>query len=236
MCARKMVVTDLSRLREVFEVRHGPTPNFAPRWNLPITERAPMVRLNGERERRLELATWDYRDASVHSLRGRSPVFNMRGESMAKSDVFARRRCLLPSDGFYEWLTVEEPGRKTRKKIPFLFRREDEAPFAMGGVWSEWQNPTGGTELTFVELTTDPSPLVAEIHARMPLIINREDWSAYLEGSASEARQLVTPNPMDGFTRVAVSTKVNSVKNDGPGVIAPADPDSVMPAQRSLFA
>ncbi len=229
MCARKMVVTDLTKLREMFEVRHGPTPNFPPRWNLPVTERAPIVRLDGAGQRRIELATWDYRDGKVASLKGRPPFYNARGESMGKSEAFARRRCLLPCDGFYEWLTVAEPGRKAPKKVPFLFRREDRQPFAMGGVWSEWQNPEGGsTELTYVELTTAPNALVGEIHERMPLIVDRADWGTYLEGSPEAARVLVKPNPMTGFERVVVSPKVNSPRNDGPEVIEAETADEAL--------
>ena len=234
MCARKMVVTDLTKLREMFEVRQGPTPNFAPRYNLPITERAPIVRLNSEGERRIELATWDYRDGKVATLKGRPPFYNARAESMSKSEPFAQRRCLLPCDGFYEWLTVAESGRKAPKKIPFLFRREGRQPFAMGGVWSEWRNPEGGMELTYVELTTEPNKLVGEIHNRMSLIIDPKDWGTYLEGSADAARKLVRPNAMEGFERVAVSSKVNSVKNDGPEVIEPAEPEA-LPVQPTLF-
>jgi putative SOS response-associated peptidase YedK len=235
MCARKMMVTDLDKVRQIFGVTAGPTPNFAPRYNLPITERAPIVRLDGDGHRRIELATWDYRDGSVASLKGRPPFYNARAESMGKSEPFAQRRCLLPCDGFYEWLTVTEPGRKTTKKIPFLFRREDRQPFAMGGVWSEWHNPEGGTELTYVELTTAPNTLVGEIHNRMSLIIDPADYGTYLKGSADEARRLIGPNPMVGFERVPVCSKVNSVRNDGPEVIEP--PEADMPqAQPGLFA
>jgi putative SOS response-associated peptidase YedK len=191
--------------------------------------------LNSDGERRIELATWDYRDGKVATLKGRPPFYNARGESMSKSEPFARHRCLLPCDGFYEWLTVEEPGRKRPRKVPFLFRREDQQPFAMGGVWSEWHNPAGGTELTYVELTTEPNRLVGEIHNRMSLIIDPKDWPTYLEGSAAEARALVRPNRMEGFERVAVSSKVNSVKNDGPEVIKLAEDEPPSP-QPTLFA
>jgi putative SOS response-associated peptidase YedK len=214
MCARKMVITDPGRLRTIFGVTHGATPNFAPRWNLPITERDPIVRMQ-ESGRSLELATWDYRDDKTTTLKGRKPVFNMRGEPMSRSAAFAGRRCLVPCDGFYEWATING------KKFPFAFRREDGEPFAMGGVWSDWRKPEGGSELTYVELTVEPCRLVAEIHARMPLIVDRADWEAWLEGPSEAARGLVKPNPMTEFVRFAVSLKVNSVKNEGPELIEP---------------
>ncbi len=101
----------------------------------------------------------------------------------------------------------------------------------MGGVWSLWRNLAGCTELT-----VEPSPLVAEIYARTPLIISQDDRGTYLGGTAADARKLVRPNLMEGFERAALSAKVNSVKNDRPKVLEHADPATLEPAQRSLLA
>ena len=86
-------------------------------------------------------------------------------------------------------------------------------------MWSEWRSPEGGTKLTFVELSTEPSALVADIYDGTPLIIDPQGWKAYLEGSPADARVLAKPNPMHGFERVPVASKVNSVNNDGPDMI-----------------
>ena len=81
--------------------------------------------MNQNGERSIELGTADYRDDSVTTAKGRPPFYNARAESMSKSVSFSQRRCLLPCDGFYEWLKLEQPGRKTLERVPFLFRRED---------------------------------------------------------------------------------------------------------------
>lgn len=230
MCARKMMFSDVQKVRQDFSIKHGSIPNFPPRWNVAITDRQPIVRLDGEGERRLELATWDYRDGKVTTLKGRAPFYNARGESMSKSDVFAGRRCLVPCDGFYEWADVDG------KKQPFAFRRADGEVFAMAGVWSEWQAPkTGEGLLTYVELTVEPGALVKPIHGRAPLIIHRQDWPVYLEGSANAARKLVRPSDLPEFICYPVLPKVNSVKAEGPELIEPLKFEQSAPAQPSLF-
>ncbi len=227
MCARKMMYSDVQKVRQDFSIRHGPVPNFPPRWNVAITDRQPIVRLGPDGGRRLELATWDYRDDKVKSLKGRPPFYNARAESLSKSDVFAKRRCLVPCDGFYEWAIVD--GRKQ----PFAFRRADGEIFAMAGVWSEWRNPETETPLlTYVELTVEPGALVKPIHGRAPLIIDRRDWPAYLEGNVSDARTLVRLSDLPDFICYPVSPTVNSVRAEGPDL---AEPIAVPPAQKTLF-
>ena len=227
MCARKMMFSDVQKVRQEFAVSHGSIPNFPPRWNVAITDRQPIVRAGSMGARRLDLATWDYRDEKVTSLKGRAPFYNARAESMAKSEVFVQRRCLVPCDGFYEWVTVDG------KKQPFAFRRADGAVFAMAGVWSDWRDPdTAEPLLTYVELTVEPGALVKRIHNRAPLIIDRQDWPAYLEGTAQDARQLVRPSDMPEFVCYPVSPKVNSVKAEGPEL---AEPLQLAEAPKTLF-
>ena len=97
----------------------------------------------------------------------------------------------------------------------------------------EWRDPeTNGTLLTYVELTVEPGGLVKPIHNRAPLIIDRQDWPVYLEGTVNEAHQLVRPSHMPEFVCYPVSPKVNSVKAEGPEL---AEPMQMPPAQKTLF-
>ncbi len=227
MCARKMMYSDVQKVQQDFAVKHGSIPNFPPRWNVAITDRQPIVRLGKARQRQLDMASWDYRDQKIRMVKGRAPFYNARAESMAKSEPFAARRCLVPCDGFYEWAIVDG------KKQPFAFRRADGAVFAMAGIWSEWRDPDADeTLLTYVELTVEPGALVKPIHNRAPLIIDRKDWSTYLEGTVDEARKLVQPSDMPEFVCYPVSPKVNSVKAEGAEL---AEPIQLAPAQKTLF-
>jgi putative SOS response-associated peptidase YedK len=218
MCARSVLTKPASELAKLFGTKSTNLPNIRARWNLCPTDAAPIVRAtDGERE--LDSAIWDYRDASVTTLKGRRPLINLRGESFRTARSFATSRCLVPVEGFYEF-------RKTgAKPLPYYFTREDGGVFALGGVWSLWQGETE-TRLTYAVLTVAPNKLVGEIHDRMPLVIDQTNWDAWLNAPADQAAKLVATNAMDGYERRLVSTRVNSVKNDDPSLIereAPAD-------------
>jgi putative SOS response-associated peptidase YedK len=213
MCARTALTRPASDLARLLGTRSTNLPNIRARWNLCPTDTAPIALVrDGERE--LVQAIWDYRDDTVVTPKGRRPLINLRGESFRKTRSFATQRCLVPVDGFYEF-------RKTgAKPLPYYFRRQDAAVFTLGGVWSPWQGEQEQL-LTYAVLTVAPNQLVGEIHDRMPLVIEPANWSQWLEGSPQEAAALVRPDPMEGFTRHAVSTRVNSVRNDDASLIEP---------------
>lgn len=218
MCRSYVIKTSADQLLRLFGIQKGPVPNLRPRWNLCPTDAAPIVRLEAG-ERRLDSAIWDYRDAKVADLKGRRPLINVQGERFRNSAAFARQRCLVPTDGFYEF--TEQNGRKQ----PFHFRRADGGSFAFGGAWSIWDGPRE-TLVTFTLLTTAPGALVADIHDRMPLVLDPADWDAWLSGTKEQAATLVRPNALTEFVRYPVSTRVNSVRNDDPSLTDPAEPDA----------
>jgi putative SOS response-associated peptidase YedK len=218
MCRSEVIVTDPARLLELFDVRKGPTPNLRPRWNLCPTDPGPIVRIDEAGDRRLEAAIWDYRDDKVTELKGRRPLINVQGERFKSSRAFETRRCLVPTNGFYEFARING------KPQPFLFRREDWGVFAFGGAWSMWQGPQE-TKLTYTLLTTAPGKLVAEVHERMSLVIDEADWETWLTGTKAQAAELVRPNPLAGFVRYPVSTRANSVRNDDPSLVEPIQLD-----------
>ena len=193
----------------------GEIPNFAPSYNIPPMAREPIIRMSPGGERIMSIATWDYRDQKVTTLKGRPPFYNAQGEKFKTSAAFATRRCLVPVNGFYEWVTINGA------KQAFVFMREDRRSFAMGGVWNTWSSQAADIELTYVELTVAPNKLVGEIHNRMPLLIDEPEWETWLSGPPGEAGGLVRTNPMQGFIRYPVGPSVNSVHNDSPALIEP---------------
>lgn len=226
MCRSYAAKANAAELARLFGVDPARLPNLRPRFNLCPTDPAPIVRaLDGVRS--LDTATWDYRDAKVTELKGRRPLINVQSERFQNSSAFAERRCLVPVDAFYEFQHIDG------KAQPWAFCREDSATFAFGGAWSLWQGPSE-TVLTFTLLTTAPSPLVAEVHDRMSLIVDAADWPAWLSGSKAEAVSLLRPNPMREFVRYPVSTKVNSVRNDDPSLLDPVELPAT-PRQASLL-
>ena len=129
---------------------------------------------------------------------------SQRGPRSATSGLrfpIQRRRCLIVADGFYEW-------RKDGKaRHPFRFVVDDGAPFAFADVWDEWRSPESAAPLrTCSVLTTQANALVARIHDCMPVILRPEDEARWIGASITD--------PADRMLAFAVSTVVNSVRND----------------------
>lgn len=158
---------------------------------------------------------------------------NARAETVREkrsfADAYEARRCLVPSNGFYEW--VDRGGRKQPYRVAF----EDDRPFAMAGLWERWTASTKQTGLgdfgsggpsreqepleTFTVVTTEPNDLVSELHHRMAVVLAPEDEQTWLHGDPDEAAALLDTYPDDELTAYPVSTRVNSPANDGPDLI-----------------
>src|SRR5579862_9012425 len=125
-----------------------PLPNLAPTWNMAPTMDAPVVRLNSNGERHLDVLEWGLVPCFTKDLkRARKPI-NARSETIAKTGMFraafAQRRCLVPAPAYYEWR--DDPDGK----IPFAVARIDGDPVAFGGIWEEvWKSPDGEVLQTF---------------------------------------------------------------------------------------
>jgi len=174
--------------------------DLRPRYNLPPTDPIPVIRTPG----RLELLQWGAR-------RGGKPWYLVRSESLTSWK--RPRRCLVALDGFYEW---------RKDKQPFLFERPDHKPFALAGVWTERVSELGEvTDHAFI-VTIPADERVCAIHDRMPLVLRREDYARWLDGAAVE--------PDHDLVIVAVSKRVNSVRNDDPGCVEPLERPKLPPA------
>ena len=149
------------------------------------------------------------------------PLINVRGEQVMSGagfrEAFANRRCLMVTDGFYEW---------NGAKRPTWFHRQDDGLVLLAGLF---QRSDGRSRFTV--LTTRPNRRVAGIHNRMPVIVSAEAVDGWLIGSTSEAARLIEPAPEEYLVATAVSARVNSVRHDDPECLAPPEPDR----QSSLF-
>jgi putative SOS response-associated peptidase YedK len=152
-------------------------------------------------------------------------MINARAETAAKKPAFRKalsaRRCLLPADGWYEWR------QEGKGKQPYYVTGSDGGSLAMAGVWEYWRPAPGGEPLiTAAVLTTEAVGPLAEIHERMPLLLDRDAWGAWLDpdtDSASErVAELLAPPPEEliaGLELRPVSTRVNKVRNNGPELL-----------------
>ena len=131
-------------------------------------------------------------------------------------EAFAKRRCLIPATGFYEWQQREDG------KQPYRFRRKDLEPFAFAGIW-EFARLAGEEIVSATMIVGEPNPLVGGIHNRMPVMLMSEDYDRWLGpgSSADELKSLLRPYNADLMEAYAVSRVVNSVKNDTEECIEP---------------
>ncbi len=144
-------------------------------------------------------------------------MINARAETIAEKpayrDALKSRRCLIPADGFYEWK------REGKAKQPFHFGLKDDGIFAMAAIWERWKDPKGGVLETCSILTTTPNALMQDVHDRMPVILQPDDYDLWLDpGSKKPEAILDLLKPLDArlMRRYAVSTHVNSAKFDDP--------------------
>ncbi|HZY83543.1 MAG TPA: SOS response-associated peptidase [Gemmataceae bacterium] len=131
-----------------------------------------------------------------------------------------KRRCLIPADGFYEWLAVAG----SKSKQPYCFRPPDGRPLAFAGLWERWEGPERPVESCAI-LTTEANELVRPVHDRMPVILPREHWAAWLDPDLQDAGALLPllrPCPADAMRAGPVGPLVGNPRNDGPGCLAPA--------------
>jgi len=224
MCGRYSLFTDADELAARFGAEfggHEPTYNCAPSEELPVvTSDTP------ERARWLE---WGLTPSWADERLG---LINARAETVrdkpAFADAYETRRCLVPADGFYEW--VEENGTNQPYRVAF----EDDRPFAMAGLYERFTPPTTQTGLgdfggdasteeetveSFTVVTTEPNDLVADLHHRMAVILDPADEETWLHGSPEAAADLLEPHSAGEMTAYPVSTRVNSPGNDGPELI-----------------
>lgn len=137
--------------------------------------------------RRLCVATWGLVPSWAKDARGGARLINARVETVAEKPAFRRafavRRCLLPADGYYEWLT--EPG--TRSKQAYFIRPRDASVLAMAGIYELWRPEEGAPWLrTCAVITTDATDDLGQIHERMPMLVERESWAAWLDLELTE--------------------------------------------------
>jgi putative SOS response-associated peptidase YedK len=221
VCGRYASILPPDVLRELFRVVGTPV-NMAPRYNAAPTDRLPVVRRNPETgERSLDLLRWGFVPRWAKDLSGGAKCINARSETVAGSrmfaDAFAKRRCLVPADAFYEW---QKDGAT---RIPWAIARADGAPMAFAGIWDGWRNREDDTiTRTYAILTTAANEVLRPVHERMPVILPPERWAAWLGDEPADAdrlQSLLQPAANDVVRRWRVGSRVGSVRNDDPQLL-----------------
>ena len=225
MCGRYATTrseADLSDLFEAIDVTEG----LGPSWNVAPTDPVPVVRVSQSHDARvLDTARWGLVPPWATDTRGAARMINARSETVATSPAFApsfaRRRCLVPADGWFEWI------RDGKQKQAFYMTPADGSALAFAGIWSPW-----GPEslLTCSVLTTAAVGGLARVHDRMPLILPPERWPGWLAGGGDPAELLrpMTESELELIEVRPVGAAVGNVRNNGPHLLEP-------PVEAKLF-
>lgn len=229
MCGRYTLTNpDPARLRARFDILESAERVDEPRFNIAPTDPVPAVRrFAGVRE--LGRLRWGLVPGLWAEQKGQRPLINARVETVAEQSAFAEsfreRRCLMPADGFYEWLSDE------RGKRPVWFHRPDDELFAFAGVWAELKRRESDEVLHSCALITcPPNELMRPIHDRMPVVLDPDAEEAWLDPqrSTEDLLALLVPAPEDALVARKVSDLVNDVRQDGPELIDPREEQSAL--------
>lgn len=226
MCGRFTLRTPLDQLVEKFLF---PLPDFTwePRFNIAPSQPIAAVRQEAvEASRELVLLRWGLVPYWAKDTKIGYKLINARSETVAEKpsfrQAFSRRRCLILSDGYYEW----QKSGSSKRKQPYYVTMRSEDPFAYAGLWERWAAPDGTPLETCTILTTDANELTKPIHPRMPVILPLECHEAWLTARGSEATHLLDllrPYPSDDLLMYPVQPLVNSPRNETPQCIEPLD-------------
>jgi putative SOS response-associated peptidase YedK len=220
MCGRFALYTPAARIAEIFEVVEP--LDVAARWNVPPTDPIVAVMIARDGQRRMGMVRWGLQPFFLKDKKG-PPLINARAETLVSKPMFrsafSDRRCLVPADGFYEW---ERVGKERRG---WFIGRKDREPFAMAALYETVKDEAGERHGSAAIITCEANELVAPIHDRMPVILPRSEWAAWLDRSDHDVEYWLSklkPLPSADLIRYRVGPAVNSVKNDIPECAAEA--------------
>ena len=223
MCGRFVQYSPLETVQKIFSIGTVPFETI-PNYNVAPTQKILTV-VKHDSENKLKKLYWGLVPFWAKDISIGSRMINARVETVSEKPSFrnalAKRRCLIPADGFYEWEGV--PGHKQ----PFFITTNSDEPFAFAGLWETWTNKESDEKSVYNSctiITTEASGLIGEIHNRMPAILIPEFHEKWLDTEIQDSKKLGAIL-QDGLIRdmqfYPVSKHVNSVKNNDPSCIKP---------------
>jgi putative SOS response-associated peptidase YedK len=207
-----------------------------PRYNIAPSQDSAIIRQAEDGGRELALAHFGLIPYWADDPKVGYKMINARGETVDRlpsfREAYQKRRCLIPTDGFFEWKTVDPSGKGPKQ--PFAIRRPDDAPFAFAGIHERWRSRDGVRNIeSFAIVTTEANRTLAPIHPRMPVVLATDAFDLWLDAS-SDGRPLFKPCPEDWLEPRMIGSLINRPANDDPRVLEPIT-RPIAPAQGSLF-
>ncbi|MCY3924099.1 MAG: SOS response-associated peptidase [bacterium] len=226
MCGRFVSASPAAEVAAYFGAETGAGVGLAPSYNVAPTNDVYAV-LVEEGLRRLAALRWGLIPPWASDAKIGNRMINARSETVAESNAYRRpfraRRCIVPADGFYEWAPV--PGERRRQ--PHYIHRIDGEPLAFAGLWERWKRPEGTPVYSTTIITGPANDRIAEVHARMPIVLPPSAWEQWLDPDCDDASalgDLLVPAPSKLFTFHPVSREVNNPRLKSPHLIEPLAP------------
>lgn len=227
MCCRYHLREE--HFRDVLTRLGIPAPaKYLSRYNIAPGGGIPAVRTTPQEQARESISLrWGLTPAWAQNDEPATRMVNARAETLVTKpsfrDAARSRRCVIPASGFYEWQVVEGARR------PWVFRRRDERPFGLAGIWEQWTSPDGVAVESCAVITCEPNELMRPIHHRMPAMLDAAACERWLDPGFTDLDRLATllqPAPANLMTAAPVSTYVSNAQHEGPECLAPYQPDA----------
>ncbi len=219
MCGRFTLVSPYVVITERFHA--SAPPDLQPRYNIAPGQDVLCVIRDGEN--RLEPLRWGLIPYWAKDPAIGSRLINARAETLAEKPsfryAFAKRRCLIVADGFFEW----RPAGKRR--VPVYIFLKSKKPFGLAGLYETWKSPDGKDLRTCTLITTEANDLVRPMHDRMPVILSQDVEDRWLDPGQGNCGMLLSclkPYPAEAMAAYDVNTAVNNTRHDAPDCILPA--------------
>lgn len=219
MCGRFSQSQPTEAIAQAFQLTA--VPPLTPRYNIAPTQYIGTVLQTPDQARQFKMLHWGLIPSWAKDRKLGAKLINARAETVAEKpafrSAFKQRRCLVVTDGFYEWQ------RQEKQKQPFYFRVENGRPFAFAGLWERWEDEHGEPVESCTFLTIDANELMKPIHNRMPVILAPHDYDVWLDPKVKNPevlQALLRPYPSAEMTAYPVSKAVNKSSNNSAECIA----------------
>ena len=220
MCGRYASSRKPDDLVGYFEVEEPPEEVLPASWNVAPTD--PVYAVVQRDKRELRVFRWGLVPSWAKDPKIGSRFINARRESVSTTNAFrvayAKRRCLLPADGYYEW-KPEGTGKQ-----PYFLSAANGEPLAMAGLYEHWKRPDGTWLSTCTVLTTSAPDELGEIHDRTPLLVPKDLWSIWLDRTVNDPHTLLVPGTSGVLDAWPVSLDVGNVRNNDAHLVDPVTP------------
>ncbi len=222
MCGRFTITLEPAFFQQELDLGKVPS-EWTPRYNTAPSQDIPAVTNPAVRD--VEMLRWGLIPSWAKDPKIGFRMINARSETIQEKlsyrNAFKQHRCLILADGFFEW---QKSSQKGIPKRPFYFQLASSTPFAFAGIWETWRPPEGDAVRTCSIITCPPNDLVADVHNRMPVVLDKTTcWSWLADQPADALQAMLAPYPADKMRAHPVGLAVNNPRNNSPECVQRLD-------------